>query len=162
MPDAPSFYLRPATATDQPAIREMVFAILAEHQLQPAPDSTDVDLTDLQGHYVARGGCFDVIETAQGEIVGSVGLQPQSAGVCELRKMYVKSTWRGHGLGRRLLDHALSQARQLGFSEVRLETAAVLATAVRMYENAGFRPYEPAHKAERCDAAYRLFLKGHD
>ena len=72
--------------------------------------------------------------------------------------MYLATASRGHGFGRRLLEHALSRARELGFSRVVLETASVLREAVALYERYGFRRYKPEHVAARCDAAYFLDL----
>ncbi|HAL71416.1 MAG TPA: N-acetyltransferase [Verrucomicrobiales bacterium] len=154
----PEFTLRPATQADCDAVRALVFSVLADYALQVDPETTDADLFDLEGHYAKRGGCFDVVTNTEGRVIGSVGLQPQEPGICELRKMYLHPHYRGLGIGKTLLQHALSRATALGFSEVRLETAAVLKEAVRMYEKAGFQRYEPEHCAARCDAAYRLRL----
>lgn len=154
----PDFTLRPATQSDCEAVRTLVFSVLADYDLQVDPETTDADLFDLEGHYAQRGGCFDVVTNAAGQIIGSVGLQPQGEGLCELRKMYLHPQYRGLGIGKALLQHALTRATALGFTEVRLETAAVLKEAVRMYEKAGFERYVPEHSAARCDAAYRLRL----
>lgn len=155
----PGFVLRPARNADCPSVQSLVFGILADYGLQADPGSTDADLFDLEAFYQGRGGAFSVVEDPEGNIVGSVGLAPDSPDSCELRKMYVLDRCRGLGLGKELLRHALEQARRLGFKEVRLETATVLKEAVAMYERAGFQPYEPGHCAARCDAAYRLALR---
>jgi putative acetyltransferase len=75
--------------------------------------------------------------------------------------MYLAPGHRGHGLGKRLLRHALGRARQLGFRRVELETLSVLRAAVRLYESFGFRPFVPDHPAagpDRADRAYYLDL----
>jgi len=107
-----------------------------------------------------RGGRFDVLADHAGTIRGTVGIGRIDAGTCELRKMYLHRSARGQGWGRRLLDHAIAEARRMGFKRMTLETASVLKEAVGMYERYGFRPCEPdpAHKAPRCDAAYELQL----
>lgn len=148
--------IRPATNADSAAVKALVFGVLTEYGLRPAPDSTDADLDDLEGHY--RGGGFSVLEAEDGTIVGSVGICALSPGVCELRKMYLSGKFRGRGLGRQLLDHGLAEARRLGFRRVVLETASVLKEAIRLYERYGFRPYQPDHMAARCDQAYCLDL----
>ena len=91
-------------------------------------------------------------------VVGSVGLYPIDRPTCELRKMYLHSAFRGKGLGRHLLDHALKRAKELGFSRVTLETASVLKEAIALYQSYGFRPYAPDHLAGRCDQAHFLDL----
>lgn len=150
--------LRPATNADGPAVQAIVFGVLHEFGLQADPATTDADLFDLEGHYSARGGRFDVLVDDEGTVIGTVGLYAMEPGICELRKMYLRADQRGHGFGRLLLNHALDAARQMNFKEVHLETASVLKDAVAMYERCGFQRYEPEHCAARCDAAYRLEL----
>jgi putative acetyltransferase len=150
--------LRPATNQDREAIRALVFGVLAEYGLKPDPCCTDADLEDIEGSYRSRGGRFDILVDKAGQVVGSVGLFPVSPTVCELRKMYLAAPVRGLGHGRRLLEHALGCARQLGFTRMVLETASVLREAVALYERYGFRRYQSDHVATRCDAAYYLDL----
>jgi len=153
--------LRRATGSDGEAVRRLVFAVLREHGLTPDPAETDADLCDLESAYA--GGSFDVLIDASGIVVGTVGLFRLDAQRCELRKMYLAPTYRGQGLGKRLLAHALERAQQLGFRRVELETTSVLAAAIRLYESFGFRPFIPDHMSanpDRADRAYFLDL-GH-
>jgi putative acetyltransferase len=150
--------LRSATNQDRQAIEALVFGVLVEYGLKPDPGGIDSDLHDIERSYLATGGLFDVLTDGAGEVVGSVGLFPLSDSVCELRKMYLAAPFRGRSLGRHLLEHALRRARELGFTRVVLETASVLREAVVLYERNGFRRYQPAHLAARCDAAYYLDL----
>jgi len=150
--------LRRATNQDREKITGLVFEILREYGLSPDLCSTDADLADVESHYHARGGIFEVLETADGAVVGSVGLYPIDRSTCELRKMYLHSSFRGKGLGRVLLEHALKRAKELGFSRVTLETASVLKEAIALYQSYGFRPYAPHHLAGRCDQAHYLDL----
>ena len=72
--------------------------------------------------------------------------------------MYLHRDHRAKGLGKRLLEHALAEARRLGFQTITLETASVLKEAIRLYERYGFQPCTPAHLSCRCDQAYSLKL----
>jgi putative acetyltransferase len=150
--------LRDATNADRAAVRELVFAVLAEYGLKSDPGRTDADLSDIEESYVARGGLFRVLEDSDGAVVGAYGLYRMENHTCELRKMYLRREWRGQGLGKRLLDDALAQARRLGFARVVLETASVLKEAIALYECYGFAPYQPDHLSARCDQAYLLEL----
>ena len=150
--------LRPATNADCEPVRTLVFKVLSEYGLKPDPGCTDADLDDIEQSYLSRGGIFRVLEDKDGSVVGSYGLYPTEPGVCELRKMYLRRDCRGQGLGQRLLEDALANARQLGFRRVTLETASVLKEAIRLYERCGFRPCRTAHLSCRCDQAYALDL----
>lgn len=50
------FRLRPATNSDGAGIRELVFAVLREFGLEPDPEGTDADLTDVESSYLGLGG----------------------------------------------------------------------------------------------------------
>jgi ribosomal protein S18 acetylase RimI-like enzyme len=50
----------------------------------------------------------------------------------------VDAGWRGHGLGRRLMEAYLDHLRQLGIQGVYLETTSVNIVARELYERIGF------------------------
>lgn len=150
---------RSATNADRAEIQELVFGVLKEFDLPPDADGTDRDLTDIEAHYIARGGIFEVLENADGKIVGTVGLYPLDKEKIELRKMYFSSEVRGRGLGQILLQKMIEKAKNLGYLRVYLETASVLKQAVHIYEKAGFKPFADKH-TPRCDQAYVLELGG--
>ena len=154
-------HMRPATNADAPAVREMVYGVLREYGLTPDPAATDADLADVERSYAAQGGRFNVLVSSQtGKVVGSVGLwpDPHDKGTVELRKMYLHRSVRGRGWGKRLLEHALAEARRMGFRRVILETASVLKEAIALYVRYGFRPSPAAQKSCRCDQTYVLEL----
>ena len=70
--------------------------------------------------------------------------------------MYLHADWRRRGLGRRLLDKALCEARRRNVRRVILETAATLKTAIALYQRAGFRPLQVDDLSARCDQAWVL------
>ena len=137
----------------------MLYAALKEYNLKPDPDSTDADIKDIEHSYFERGGTFYVLEEKDGSIVGAYGLYLIEKQTCELRKMYLHSAYRGKGLGKFLLDSALSEAGQLGFKRIILETASVLKEAISLYKSYGFVEYQPEHLSSRCDQAFILELK---
>lgn len=136
----------------------MVYNVLREYDLKPDPQSTDTDLKDIERYYFERGGTFVVLEDRDGSIVGAYGLYLIDRQTCELRKMYLHRSYRARGLGKLLLEKALSQARELGFTKVVLETASVLKEAIGLYKSYGFVEYEAEHLSSRCDQAYMLEL----
>ena len=151
--------LRPANNEDCERIANLVYDVLKEYNLKPDPDATDADLKDIEKSYFERGGAFYVLEEKDGSIAGAYGLYPTDSQTCELRKMYLHSSYRGKRLGKFLMESALSEARQLGFKRMILETASVLKEAISLYKSYGFVEYEPEHLSSRCDQAYLLELE---
>lgn len=155
MPD--DFQLRPATQNDTHVIVALVYQVLKEYGLEPAPDTTDRDLYHVEAHYLNNRGDFAVVES-EGAIVATVGVAKVDEHTCELRKMYSLKRVRGRGLGKRLLEHAIDKARELGYRTMVLETAAPLKEAIGLYRKYGFREYKPPEMAARCDQAFKLEL----
>ena len=152
------FRFRDAVASDGPAIRAVVFAVLAEYGLAADPATTDSDLQDVAASYTTRGGIFRVLLSPADEIVGCGGLYPIDREEAEIRKMYFLKVARGHGLGRWLLQDLVEAARVLGYKRVRLETASVLKEAIALYRSFGFVAMAGRHLSNRCDQAYVLDL----
>ncbi len=150
--------LRVASNRDCEHITNLVFSVLREYDLKPDPASTDADIKDIDSSYFQRGGTFFVLEEKDGSIIGAYGLYPLEKHTCELRKMYLHKAYRGKGLGKLLLEDALTRARQLGFRRMTLETASVLKEAIALYKSYGFAEYTPDHLSSRCDQAYVLEL----
>src|ERR1043165_9434809 len=114
---------RGATNADCADVQKLVFGVLAEFGLAPDFDGTDRDITDIETHYLDRGGVFEVLEKEKGKIVGTVGLYPLDETTIELRKMYFAPEVRGRGIGQKLLREMIEKARNLGYLRVYLETA---------------------------------------
>jgi len=151
--------LRPANNEDCEKIANLVYGILKEYNLRPDPEATDADLKDIEQSYFERGGTFYVLEEKDGSIIGAYGLYAVEEQTCELRKMYLHNAFRGKGLGKLLLESALSEAKQLGFKKIVLETASALKEAISLYKSYGFVEYTAEHLSSRCDQAYLLELK---
>jgi len=155
---------RRATNADCRIAQDIVDRALRDYGLHVVLERGDRDLADLEAHYDARGGRFELLETAAGEVVGVVGWRAAPDDVIELKKLYLVASARGHGLGRRALERVVEVARGRGARAIVLETANVLGDAVRLYTRFGFVPVEGkaagafATLTEQCDRAYRLEL----
>ena len=151
--------LRLADNKDCGKVTDLVYGVLAEYNLKPDPVATDIDIKDIEQSYFERGGAFYVLEEKDSSIIGAYGLYPIDKATCELRKMYLHGSYRGKGLGKLLLEDALSKAGQIGFKKMTLETASVLKEAISLYKSYGFVEYEPEHLSSRCDQAFMLELE---
>ncbi|MEP6925559.1 MAG: GNAT family N-acetyltransferase [Pyrinomonadaceae bacterium] len=150
--------VRTATNSDAESVKILVYGVLREYGLEPDPNGTDIDLSDIETNYIKRGGLFEVLADETGKILGTVGLYPVNAETVELRKMYFDQNLRGRGYGRQTLERMIERARELGFKKIYLETNSVLKEAIGLYKKFGFEPTEEKHSS-RCDQAFIIDLK---
>jgi GNAT superfamily N-acetyltransferase len=86
----------------------------------------------------APGGAF-VVATSDGAPVACGGVRRLDDSTGEIKRMWVASSWRGAGLGSRLLRRLEEEARRLGYTRTVLDTNRVLTEAIAMYGRAGYR-----------------------
>lgn len=98
-------------------------------------------LSEMYGH--PTGALFLAVRSSDGATVGCVGLRGLEPGICEMKRLYVKSSARGHGLGRQLVAALLAEARSLKYNRMRLDTLATMTEAQALYESFGFRDIPP-------------------
>jgi len=108
-------------------------------------------LGDPENKILRKGGHVFMVY-ADDEAVGCVALIPMGDGVYELSKMAVSPRLRGLGIGRRLLEHAIEQARKIGAKSLFLGSSTKLKNAVHLYESIGFR-HVPAERLPKMEYA---------
>lgn len=79
--------------------------------------------------------CWALI-TDQG--LSGYGIMSLTAGECHILNLCISPTAQQQGLGRYLLEHLLSLAREYGANPVLLEVRASNQIAIRLYESIGF------------------------
>ena len=82
------------------------------------------------------GSTFQAAEM-DGVVLGVQRLRPYAPGLMWYEGLRVASTHRRRGIARAMLDSAIGEAREQGFTEMRLGTASP--AAVSLFEHAGFK-----------------------
>jgi putative acetyltransferase len=115
-------------------------------------------LNDPENAILRKGGrVFQV--WVDGKVVGCVALLPMGDGVYELSKMAVSPEMRGRGIGRKLLEYAIAEAKNLGAKSLFLGSNSVLKNAVHLYESVGFSHVPPDELPEMHYARADVFMQ---
>lgn len=110
------------------------------------------ELSEVATEYGPPKG-IAVLAALGDELAGVAGVRHFSPRVAELKRMWVRPTARGRGVGRWLADRAVAEARAKGYRSVRLDTVSdVMAEANQLYESLGFTDVAP-YRANPLPAA---------
>jgi GNAT superfamily N-acetyltransferase len=103
------------------------------------------EVATLPGQYVPPEAIY--FAKVDGEVAGCVALRSLDASILEMKRLYVRPSVRGSGLGKRLVEAAILIARQSGYVELRLDTLATMVSAQALYQTLGFIEIGPYGKA---------------
>ena len=130
--------------------------------VEERPDSADAVqlLTELDTHLnphlypaesrhafsvekLLREGVAFFVLRYEGKPAGCGGMKLFGSEYGEVKRMYVRPSYRGLGLGRSILDCLARYARERQVSILRLETGIYQTEAIRLYERYGFQRRSP-------------------
>lgn len=89
-----------------------------------------------------------------GNFVGCAALRKLEEGICELKRMYIRPSYRGKRWGQELMDVALQTAQSLGYYTMRLDSLQRLEAAVKLYTSYGFQQISPYNFNPEADVVY--------
>lgn len=102
----------------------------------------DVEFANLPGKYAAPEGCV-LLADCGSEIGGCVAFRKVTSEICEMKRLYVRPHARGSGLGHALVERLITEARIVGYCEMRLDVQEKSVSARKLYESFGFVAAEP-------------------
>lgn len=104
------------------------------------------ELATLPGDYAPPHGRLLLAEYEL-HLAGCGALHEWEPGICEMKRLYLRPSFRGKGLGRVLAEAIIAEARNIGYQRMRLDTIEpIMKDAVEMYRKLGFleiAPYRP-------------------
>lgn len=134
--------IRPIQKEDNAIIASIIRAALEEFGAnKPGTVYFDESTDSLFELFQKQQHCAYFIAEDDGLILGGAGYF-HSDGLndhtCELVKMYLSKSARGKGLGHKMINHCIQEAKKEGFDQMYLETMPELKKAIQVYELFGF------------------------
>jgi GNAT superfamily N-acetyltransferase len=120
-----------------PALREL----LLEYQRWLGVDlcfqDFEREMAQLPGAYTPPDGRL-YLAWVGADLAGCVALRRHDAQAAEMKRLYLCPAHQGQGLGRLLAEHIISDARQIGYQRLLLDTLPMMQAAQGLYEKLGF------------------------
>ena len=113
--------------------REQPWAVEAAFSYQ----ALDKELEQLSTSYGSPNGAT-LLAACDGRLQGCVAYRTLSENVCEMKRLYVADQFQGKGLGRKLCESIMREAKSHGFTLMRLDTGNLFHEARDLYQSLGF------------------------
>jgi putative acetyltransferase len=114
----------------------------------------DAELKNLPGAYAPPSGRL-LLAHHEDQAAGCVALRQLDPQICEMKRLYVRTAYRGKGVGRMLVDRVITEARTIGYERMRLDTIeSSMQNAIELYRRRGFREIAPYRSNPIAGALY--------
>ena len=114
----------------------------------------DKELAGLPGDYARPDGRL-LLAYEDDQLAGCIALRKISAGVCEMKRLFLRPASRGRGRGRELAERIIAEARGIGYERMRLDTLpGKMDEAIALYRSLGFSEIDPYYINPVPDATF--------
>jgi putative acetyltransferase len=142
-----------AEIKDMPFVRELMLEYARSLNFNLCFQGFDQELAELPGFYSRPEGCI-LIAKSSGQAVGCIALKKSDDQIGEMKRLYVKPDFQGQGLGRKLTNALILEAKAIGYKRIRLDTVPSMAAAIAMYNSMGFYAIAPYRENPVPGTAY--------
>jgi putative acetyltransferase len=111
------------------------------------------ELRGLPGVYAREGGVL-LLALHNEEPAGTIALRRLNQTSGEVKRLYLRPKFRGHGLGRLLLEAVVERARAIRYDCLYADTLPSMMEALSLYERIGFERVEAYSDAPTPGAIY--------
>lgn len=121
------------------ALRQLINEYVAWLNLDLAFQQLDDELAHLDTIYHSPQGHY-ILAEIDGQIAGGVGFKHKTSTIAEIKRLYVRPSFQGQGLGQTLMQTILTTLRQLGYQQALLDVSPKSEAAQKLYASMGFQP----------------------
>lgn len=104
-------------------------------------ENFEEEMSNLPGDYAPPSGRL-LLATYEGEASGCVALRKMDAETAEIKRLYVPPEYRGNGIGKVLVRHAIEEAKKIGYKTIVADTDLNMRIAMVVFDEHGFKQKE--------------------
>ncbi len=118
------------------------FTVTVDSHQAPTFQGLEAELAALPGIFAPPAGRL-LLAMQDGQPAGCIALKSHNATTGELKRMYVRPTYRGLGIGWQLVKTLIEEARQSGYKRMVLDSHITMKKAHQIYYACGFKQVTP-------------------
>lgn len=113
----------------------------------------DDEIEHLEDKYGMPWGRLYIV-FYENQVAGCIALRKIDDEKCEMKRLYVRPEFRNKGIARMLTEKIVSDAKEIGYSSMLLDTLPFLQTALKMYKQMGFYEIECYNNSPMDNSIY--------
>ena len=130
-------------------VRELMMEYAARLGVNLCFQGFEEELHTLPGKYTPPQGRL-LLALWDEKPAGVIALRPlgeKAEGLCEMKRLFVRPEFRGHRIGRILAERIITEAQEIGYKRMRLDTMpGKMDSAIAMYRELGFIETKPYYE----------------
>ena len=112
------------------------------------------ELARLPGDYAPPLGRLLLVRV-EDQIAGCIALRKVDDSTCEMKRLYLRPEFRGKGLAGQIVNRIIHEAKQIGYSKMRLDTIpGRMDQAIKLYRSIGFKEIPAYYDSPFTDTLY--------
>jgi putative acetyltransferase len=125
------------TADAVGTVRELFLEYAAWVTVDLCFQDFEAELATLPGKYAPPTGAI-LLAQVHGTVAGCVAMRRLEASVGEMKRLWVRQSFRNCGIGKLLIEAIVARARAAGYARLRLDTLPQMNTALVLYRALDF------------------------
>ena len=113
----------------------------------------DDELNNFPEKYKEPEGAF-IIAKDNNSVVGCVGIRKIEDKTCEMKRLFVNENYKGKGIGKKLVELIIEEAKKKNYEKIRLDTLSIMESALKIYYKNGFNKIEPYYNNPGDNVVY--------
>ena len=114
--------------------------------------------SEIPVEFAPPAGCL-LLASYDKQPAGCGGLRRLTPSMGEINRIYVRPIFRGKGIGRAVVNTLIANARQIGYTSLRLNTASFMKEAHALYYSVGFKDIAAYREIPDTFKPYELFME---